>query len=69
MTIMIDDLEKLASALWLVKRNRAGVNQNLALSAQVIRAMAGLLTESVPVLGHEISEIIVIANGLRMLKA
>lgn len=69
MAIMADDLEKLASALQVAKRNRAVVNQNLALSAQVIRAIARLLTLPVPVLGHEISDFIVIANGLRMLKA
>lgn len=72
--IIADDLEKLASALRLAKRKRAVVNQNLVLSALVIgilviRAFAGLLTLPIAVLGHEISEFIVIASGLRMLKA
>ena len=72
--LMADDLEKLAYALQLAKRNRAVVNQNLALSALVIGvlvigAVAGLLTLPIAVLGHEISEFIVIASGLRMLKA
>lgn len=72
--LMADDLERLVYALHLAKRNRAVVNQNLALSALVIGvlvigAVAGLLTLPIAVLGHEISEFIVIASGLRILKA
>ena len=71
---MADDLEKLASALRLAKRNRSMVNQNLALSALVISAlvvgaMADVFSLPIAVLSHEISEFIVIGSGLRMLRA
>lgn len=72
--LMADDLEKLAYALKLAKRNQSVVNQNLALSAivigtLVIGAIAGMFTLPIAVLGHEISEFVVIGSGLRMLKA
>lgn len=72
--LMADDLEKLAYALRLAKRNQRVVNQNLALatvviSVLVIGAIAGVLTLPAAVLGHEISEFIVIGSGLRMLRS
>lgn len=72
--LMADDLEKLAYALRLAKRNQSVVNQNLALSAVVIGALvvgaiAGVFTLPIAVLGHEISEFVVIGSGLRMLRA
>ncbi|MBI2757780.1 MAG: cation-translocating P-type ATPase [Chloroflexi bacterium] len=72
--LMADDLEKLAYALKLAKRNQSVVNQNLALSALVIGALvigavAGVFTLPIAVLGHEISEFVVIGSGLRMLRA
>jgi Cd2+/Zn2+-exporting ATPase len=72
--LMADDLEKLVYALNLAKRNQAIVNQNLALSAVVIGvlvvgAVAGYFKLPIAVLGHEISEFIVIASGLRMLRS
>jgi Cd2+/Zn2+-exporting ATPase len=72
--LMADDLEKLAYALRLAKRNQSVVNQNLALSAIVIGALvigavAGWFTLPIAVLGHEISEFIVIGSGLRMLRS
>ncbi len=72
--LMADDLEKLAYALKLAKRNQSVVNQNLALSAIVIGALvigavAGAFSLPIAVLGHEISEFIVIGSGLRMLRA
>ncbi len=72
--LMADDLEKLVYALRLAKRNRRVVNQNLWLSAVVIGvlvagAVAGFFSLPVAVLGHEISEFIVIGSGLRMLRA
>ena len=72
--LMADDLEKLAYALRLAKRNQSVVNQNLALSAIVIGALVigavlGIFTLPVAVLGHEISEFVVIGNGLRMLRS
>ena len=68
-----DDLEKLVYALQLARRNRSVVQQNLALSAVVISALvigaiAGAFTLPIAVLGHEISEFIVIGSGLRMLR-
>lgn len=72
--LMADDLEKLAYALNLAKRNQSVVNQNLALSALVIGALvigavAGVFTLPMAVLGHEISEFVVIGSALRMLRA
>jgi Cd2+/Zn2+-exporting ATPase len=72
--LMADDLEKLVYALHLAKRNQRIVRQNVALSTVVIGvlvigAMAGAFTLPLAVLGHEISEFIVIGNGLRMLRA
>ena len=72
--LMADNLEKLAYAFNLARRNQRVVNQNLALSAVVIGALvigavAGALTLPAAVLAHEISEFVVIASGLRMLRA
>ncbi len=72
--LMADDLEKLAYALHLAKRTQRVVGQNLALSAVVIGAlvvgaMGGWFTLPVAVLGHELSEFVVIGSGLRMLRA
>ncbi len=72
--LMADDLEKLAYALHLAKRNQSVVNQNLVLSAIVISALVigaltGYFTLTTVVLAHEISEFVVIGSGLRMLRA
>jgi len=72
--LMADDLQKLVYALGLARRNTGIVRQNLALSAVVITALvvgaiAGVFTLPVAVIGHELSEFMVIANGLRMLRA
>ena len=72
--LMADDLEKLAYALCLAKRNQSVVNQNLALSAVVISilvigAVGGWFTLPIAVLAHEISEFVVIGSGLRMLRS
>ncbi len=71
--LMADDLEKLAYAIRLAKRNQAVVRQNLTLSALVIGglvigAVVGWFTLPIAVLGHEISEFVVIGSGLRMLR-
>ena len=71
--LMADDLEKLAYALGLARRSQSVVRQNLALSTLVIGTLAvgalvGLFTLPVAVLGHEISELVVIGSGLRMLR-
>ena len=72
--LMADDLEKLVYALQLAKRNQRVVRQNLVLSVAVIAvlivgAIAGALNLPVAVLAHELSEMTVIASGLRMLRA
>ena len=72
--LMADDLEKLAYALRLAKRNQSIVNQNLVLSAVVIGvlvigAVGGWFTLPIAVLAHEISEFVVIGSGLRMLRS
>ena len=72
--LMADDLDKLVYALQLARRNRRVVRQNLALSVVVIGvlvvgAVAGAFSLPVAVLGHELSEFVVIASGLRMLRA
>ena len=71
--LMADNLERLAYALSLARRNQSVVKQNLGLSALVIGALvvgavAGLFSLPVAVLGHEISEFVVIGSGLRMLR-
>lgn len=71
--LMADNLDRLAYALRLARRNQSIVRQNLALSAVVIGALVigavmGFLSLPVAVLGHEISEFVVIASGLRMLR-
>ncbi|GMV09904.1 MAG: putative cation-transporting ATPase G [Gemmatimonadota bacterium] len=72
--LMADDLEKLVYALRLAQRNQRIVRQNLALSIAVIAvlvvgAVLGKLTLPVAVVAHEVSEFLVIASGLRMLRA
>ncbi len=72
--LMADDLEKLNYALALSQRSQKIVRQNLVLSAIVISALAlgaisGILALPAAVLGHELSEFLVIGNGLRMLRA
>jgi heavy metal translocating P-type ATPase len=72
--LMADDLQKLAYAIRLAQRTRSVVWQNLALSAVVIGifvvgAIGGFLSLPIAVLGHEISELVVIGSGLRMLRA
>ncbi|MBY0507733.1 MAG: cadmium-translocating P-type ATPase [Bryobacteraceae bacterium] len=71
--LMADDLEKLVYAFQLAQRNQKLVRQNLTLSVVVISvlvigAVLGAFTLPIAVLGHEISEFVVIGNGLRMLK-
>ncbi len=71
--LMADDLGKLVDALRLARRNQTVVRQNLALSTLVITglvvgALSGLFSLTTAVIGHEISEFLVIASGLRMLR-
>ena len=72
--LMADDLEKLVAGLALARRNQQLVRQNLWLSVVVVGALiVGAITNvfslPVAVIAHELSEFVVIANGLRMLRA
>ena len=72
--LMADDLEKLVYAIQLAQRNQRVVRQNLALSIAVILvfvtgAILGKFTLPMAVIGHELSEFVVIASGLRMLRS
>ena len=71
--LMGDDLGKLVYALRLAQRNERVVRQNLALSVLVIGvlvagALVGWFSLPIAVIGHELSEFIVIGSGLRMLR-
>ncbi len=71
--LMADDLSKLPVAFRLARRTKAIVTQNLYLSSAVIgslviAAIFGFLSLPGAVLAHEISELIVIASGLRILR-
>ena len=73
MALMGDDLSRLAYAVTLSRRNRRVIQQNLGLSAVVIGglvigAIAGVFSLPIAILAHEISEFVVIASGLRMLR-
>jgi len=71
--LMSDDLEKLAYALSLARRYKSIARQNIALSIVVVSVLSvgaflGLFSLPVAVIGHELSELVVIASGLRMLR-
>jgi Cd2+/Zn2+-exporting ATPase len=71
--LMADDLGKLPEAIRIAHRTRRVVRQNLALSVIVITvlvtgAVFDLFGLPVAVIGHELSELVVIASGLRMLR-
>lgn len=70
--LMADDLGKLTYAFDLAHANARIVRQNLVLSSIVISvlvvgAVSGFLTISIAIVAHELSELAVIGNGLRML--
>ncbi|MHB9032024.1 MAG: heavy metal translocating P-type ATPase [Anaerolineae bacterium] len=72
--LMADNLEKLAYGYGLARRTRRIILQNLAFSLAVIAffiigATAGWFTLTAVILAHEGSEFLVIANGMRLLKA
>jgi Cd2+/Zn2+-exporting ATPase len=72
--LMADDLSRLPYLIRFSRRNWGVIRQNLALSVAVIGslvigAVAGVFSLPVAVLAHEISEFVVIASGLRMLRA
>ena len=69
--LMADDLSKLTEALRIGQRTRKVVRQNLILSIAILTvlvpgALVGVLTLPLTVLAHELSELFVIGNGLRL---
>jgi len=69
--LMADDLSKLVEALRIGRRTRQIVRQNIALSLVILAvlvpgALAGVFTLPVAVGAHELSELFVILNGLRL---
>ncbi len=71
--LMADDLEKVIFAIKLGKKARKVSAQNiifslLLLAALVPSALLGYMTVSIAVLIHESSEILAVANGLRLLR-
>jgi Cd2+/Zn2+-exporting ATPase len=68
---MADDLSKLTEALRIGRRTRTIVRQNIVLSLIILAVLVpgsliGAFTLPVAVLAHELSELFVIANGLRL---
>ncbi len=72
--LMADELEKVSEAIYLARRARSVVLQNLTFSVAVIAALAffvffGEMSLPLAVVGHEGSTILVAFNGLRLLAA
>lgn len=71
--LMNDDLDRVATALSLGRRARTVIVQNLAFASLVILSLilanfGGHITLPFGVVGHEGSTILVILNGLRLLR-
>jgi P-type E1-E2 ATPase len=71
--LMGDDLTALGYGLRLSRRTRGIIVENLTLSIMVIAGLAtgavvGAFSLAVAVAAHELAEIVVIGNGLRMLR-
>ena len=72
--LMADDLAKLPAAVRLARRAMANVHQNVALSLAavailVVAALAGLLSLTEGLLLNEGTALLIIANGLRLLRS
>jgi len=72
--IMGDDLDELAHAVRLARRARAVVRQNLAfattvMAVLVVAALGGWIGLTTGVVGHEGSTVVVVFNGLRLLRS
>jgi heavy metal translocating P-type ATPase len=72
--LMTDDLMRLPYLIGFSRRTWGVIQQNLVLSIVVIAvlsvgAVGGFFTLTIAVLAHEVSEFLVISNGLRMLKS
>lgn len=73
MLLMGDDLSRLPGALKLARRARRVVRQNLAfaftvMAALMVAALFGAIPLPLGVVGHEGSTLLVVANGLRLLR-
>lgn len=71
--LMADDLSKLPYAIGLSQRTRRTIRQNLTISlAVIVTLVVATLTRGVPlplgVIGHEGSTVVVVLNGLRLLR-
>jgi len=71
--LMADDLSKLPYAIGLSRRSEAIIKQNLTFAGLVIitliaSAVFGLIPLPIGVVGHEGSTLLVVMNGLRLLK-
>ncbi len=71
--LMADDLTKLPYAVALSRRTRKIIRQNLTFALAVITILVtgtlfGITTLSLGVIGHEGSTIVVVLNGLRLLR-
>jgi Cd2+/Zn2+-exporting ATPase len=69
--LMADDIEKVAHAVRLGRRARRISRQNIAFSLVVLAvlvpsAVLGLFGVAVAVIAHEVSELLAVANGLRV---
>jgi len=72
--LMADDLGKLSYAIELSRRSRQIIRQNLVFSGVVLTvlitgAVLGLIPLTSRVLGHEGSTLLVVLNGLRLLRS
>ncbi len=72
--LMTDDLMRLPYLVTFSRRTWGVIQQNLVLSIVVIAvlslgAVGGLFALPIAVLAHELSELLVISNGLRMLRS
>jgi len=71
--LMADDLSKIPYALRLGKRSRIICSQNITFSLLILgvlipSALAGIMSVAVAVFAHETSELLAVANGLRVAK-
>jgi Cd2+/Zn2+-exporting ATPase len=72
--LMHDKIENVREAVELSRRARAIIHQNIAISLAVIlvlivSAIAEKITLTIGVIGHEGSTVLVVLNGLRLLRA
>lgn len=71
--LMTDDLRRIPDAIVLARAAAAVIRQNIALSLATVVVMSvfaltGALSLAAAVLGHEASELLVVINGLRLLR-